>query len=162
MSDSINISTDSITVSWKEVEHAETYEIQVLSADSQFNHDSITTNTNLTLRNLKDNVRYEVRVRACNERGKSTWSKPLFITVIFSISSIQYENESCKVFVQDNHLHIQSASIRPLLFQVHSIEGKCILSDELTDKSHIIPFHDVPTGMYFIQLGTTFQTIFIQ
>jgi hypothetical protein len=162
MSDSINISTDSITVSWKEVEHAETYEIQVLSADSQFNHDSITTNTNLTLRNLKDNFRYEVRVRACNKRGNSTWSKPLFITVIFPISSIQYENESYKVFVQDNHIHIQSASIRPLLLQVHSIEGKCILSDELTDTSHIIPFHDVPTGMYFIRLGTTFQTIFIQ
>lgn len=92
LTDCINITTDTVTISWTEVQHAETYKLQVLSADSQFNHDTILAEKSHTLSNLKDGYLYSLRVRSINKRGKSPWSSPLLIKVAFPLSSVSNEN----------------------------------------------------------------------
>jgi hypothetical protein len=64
--DSINIITDTLTIAWEKIANADTYQIELLSADSQYNHDTSLTNTSLTLKNLKDGHVYSVKVRSKN------------------------------------------------------------------------------------------------
>ncbi|MFN9952112.1 MAG: fibronectin type III domain-containing protein, partial [bacterium] len=144
--DSINIMTDTVTIAWEKVGFAVTYQIEVLSADSQFNHDTSLANTSLTLKNLKDGHLYSVRVRSKNERGLSAWSVPLIITVNFPISSL-YDGQDlqdwCIIGDADRTLRIKSqTALKAMSIQLFDIQGRRRLEQFFNSEEVALPLHE--------------------
>jgi chitinase len=163
LTDSINISTDTVTISWKEVEHAETYELQVLSADSQFNHDTILAEKSHMLSNLKDGYQYSLQVRSINKRGKSPWSSPLLIKVAFPISSVSNENGKPIFSIEQGVLRIhQQYSLNTLPVQIYTIQGNRIQELQFDSGEIQIPVNDYSSGLYFLRIGQSFHPFLIQ
>ncbi len=163
MTDSINITTDTLTISWKEVEYAETYEIQVLSADSQFNHDTILAESSHTLSHLKDGYLYSIRVRSINKRGKSPWSSSLLIKVAFPISSVSSENGTPIFAIQQGVLRIhQQYSYNTLPIEIYTLQGNKIEEQQFHTGEVQIPVHDYCYGLYFLRIGQSFHPFLIQ
>jgi chitinase len=167
--DSIHIMTDTVTISWEKVEHAEMYQIEVLSADSQFNHDTSLTNNSLTLNNLKDAHMYSLRVRATNERGFSAWSKSLIITVNFPISSLHYGQDGHGLqdfFViedADRTLRIKSqTALKAMSIQLFDIQGSRRLEQYFNSEEVALPLHEFSSGVYFLGINQSYFPIFIQ
>jgi hypothetical protein len=166
MSDSINIKTDTVTIAWEQIEHADMYEIEVLSADSQFKYDTSIANTSLTLRNLKDGHLYSAKVRSKNERGLSAWSVPLIITVNFPISSLYDGHDGHDWFVirdADNILHIKNPTyLETISIQLYDIQGIKRFEQSFDSEEVLIPLHGYSSGVYFLRINQSFRPIFIQ
>jgi len=164
--DSIYIMTDTVTIAWEKVDFADTYQIEVLNADSQFNHDTSLANTSLTLKNLKDGHLYSVRVRSKNERGLSAWSVPLIITVNFPISSLYDGQDIQDLFVigdADRTLRIKSqTALKAISIQLFDIQGSRRFEQFLDTEEVLIPLHELSSGVYFLRINQSIRPIFIQ
>jgi hypothetical protein len=167
--DSIHTMTDTVTIAWEKVDFADTYEIVVLSTDSQFNHDTSLANTSLTLKKLKDAHVYSLRVRAINERGFSAWSAPLIITVNLPISTLydgQGGHDLQNLFViedADRILRVKSqTALKAMSIQLFDIHGSRRFEQSLDSEEVLIPLHEFSSGVYFLRINQSFRSIFIQ
>jgi hypothetical protein len=164
--DSIHIMTDTVTIAWEKVDFADTYQIEVLSADSQFNHDTSLANTSLTLKNLKDGHLYSVRVRSKNERGLSAWSVPLILTVNFPISSLYDGQDLQDWFIigdADRTLRIKSqTALKAMSIQLFDIQGRRRLEQFFNSEEVALPLHEFSSGVYFLGINQSYFPIFIQ
>ena len=161
--DSINIITDTLTIAWEKIANADTYQIEVLSADSQYNHDTTLTNTSLTLKNLKDGHVYSVKVRSKNERGLSRWSVPLIITVHFPISSLNDGHDGHDWFVirdADNILRIKNLTyLETISIQLYDIQGSRRFEQSFDSEEILIPLHEYSSGVYFLRINQNIRPI---
>ena len=164
--DSIYIMTDTVTIAWEKVDFADTYQIEVLSADSQYNHDTSLANTSLTLKNLKDGHLYSVRVRSKNERGLSAWSVPLILTVNFPISSLYDGQDLQDWFIigdADRTLRIKSqTALKAMSIQLFDIQGRRRLEQFFNSEEVALPLHEFSSGVYFLGINQSYFPIFIQ
>ena len=164
--DSINIMTDTVTIAWEKVDFADTYQIEVMSTDSQFNFDTSLANTSFTLKYLKDGHVYSVRVRSKNERGLSAWSVPLIITVNFPISSLYDGQDLQDWFIiedADRTLRIKSqTALKAMSIQLFDLQGRKRFEQSLDSQEVLIPLHEYSSGVYFLRINQQFRPIFIQ
>ena len=160
--DTVFISTDTMTIGWTDNNDAESYEVNVLHADSQFKHDTILNRSFFTMRNLKNTFTYELRVRALNDRGNSNWSTPLILKVNTSLSSVQDHISYYSIIVHNGIMHLQTTQCLPIDVDIYGIDGTWYMSAVMTEMSQEIPLFDIPSGLYFVRFGTSIQTIVIQ
>lgn len=166
VSDSINIMTDTLTITWEKIANADTYEIEVLSTDSQYNHDTMIANTSLTLRNLKDAHMYTLKVRSKNERGTSAWSSPLIITVNFPISSL-YDGQDMQdwyvIYDADKTLRIKNPTyLKTMTIQLFDIQGRRRFEQFFDSEEVALPLHEFSSGVYFLGINQSYFPILIQ
>ena len=166
MSDSINIITDTVTITWQQIEYADMYQIEVMSADSQFNHDTVISTNVHTFKNLKDGHVYSVKVRSKNERGLSAWSEPLIITVNFPISSLYDGQDLQDWFIiedADRTLRIKSqTALKAISIQLFDIQGRRRLERFFDSEEVALPLHEFSSGVYFLGINQHYFPIFIQ
>jgi len=142
------------------------YQIEVLSTDSQFIHDTVISTNVHTFKNLKNSHLYSLRVQATNERGKSAWSSSLFITVTLPMSSVHDGQDIQDLFVNedaDRKLRIKSqTALKEMSIQLFDIQGSRRFEQSLDSEEVLIPLHDFSSGVYFLRINQSFRPIFIQ
>jgi chitinase len=159
--DSIVISSDSISLVWREVEFAESYQVEIEDLNSLILRDTISIANTLTLRNLRDLHQYRVRIRARNARGNAEWSKALHISVQIPVSSIDEDYEKPHIYQSDECIHIIAHKELPShhIMKLYSLDGKSLISCSMKEQNMILSTNDLPKGIYVLQFDNHMQII---
>lgn len=161
--DSMIINTDTAFISWKIVDYANAYEVEVVYADAHVKRDTIVKSNGFTMRNLSNNQRYDIRVRGVNERGKAEWSRYGTFFTSFGTQTIDEKTKVDRIIANTDAIIITMSEIPvyPLSLHVVNLQGKCMLESTLHLQEHIIPIQHLDHGMYFLRINHHFTQLLI-
>ena len=161
--DSMIINTDTASISWKIVDYADAYEVQVLHADAQAKRDTIVKSNEYIMRNLSNNQRYDIRVRGLNERGKSEWSR--YVTFFTSFGAQSIVTHTIDHIIANNAgiiITLSETPKLPLSLHLSTLQGRYILKSTVHQQVTFISTQQFTTGVYFLTINQHSTPIIIQ